>query len=55
VTLDIARRLPASRRAIQLFAAWAFTATLVAMAFYAWTLHFRVPVPAPIPSWYRAR
>ncbi|HEY0255649.1 MAG TPA: hypothetical protein VGC41_29170 [Kofleriaceae bacterium] len=54
VTVVIAQRVKtAAPRAIFLFGAWAITATLFVMAFYAWTLHVRVPVPAAIPSGYQ--
>jgi hypothetical protein len=43
------RRATISPRAIGLVAAWTLTAIVFAMLFYAWTLHFRVPVPAPLP------
>ena len=56
VTMPIARRIRvASPRALLLFGAWALTATVFVMLFYGWTLHYRVPVPAEIPSWYRPR
>lgn len=51
VALVVVRRLPAlGARAIGLVAAWALTAILFVMLFYAWTLHYRVPVPAPAPA-----
>ena len=36
-------------RAIGLVAAWVLTALAFAMLFFAWTLHYRVPIPAPLP------
>jgi hypothetical protein len=55
-TLPIARRVKAlSARAIGLATAWTVTATLLVMLHYAWTLHFRRPVPEPVPTWYQPR
>jgi hypothetical protein len=39
-------------RAFALWAAWAATAVVFAMALYTWQLAQRRPVPEPIPSWY---
>lgn len=56
ITLPIARRRKSlSARAAGLATAWAVTATLLVMLHYAWTLHFRRPVPAEVPSWYQPR
>jgi hypothetical protein len=43
------------QRTLGLFAGWALTATLFVMAYFAWTLYERRPVPSPIPDWYQAR
>ncbi len=51
VALVVVRRLPAlGARAVGLVAAWVLTAIVFVMLFYAWTLHYRVPVPAPLPE-----
>lgn len=51
VALVIARRVRViGARAIGLCAAWAVTAIVLVMLFYAWTLHYRVPTPAPLPA-----
>jgi hypothetical protein len=42
-------------RTLGLFTAWAMTATLLVIAYFAWTLYERRPVPAPIPDWYQPR
>jgi hypothetical protein len=57
VTLPLARRAkrPLSRRAAGLVTAWTITAVLLVMLHYAWTLHFRRPIPEPLPAGYRAR
>lgn len=56
VTLPIAKRFKGlSVRAAGLATAWAITAMLLVMLHYAWTLHFRRPVPAEVPSWYQPR
>ena len=56
VTLPIARRVHATGQRIPfLFGAWALTATVFVMLFYGWTLHYRIPVPAKLPSWYQPR
>lgn len=57
VTLPIARRgkKPLSARAAGLVTAWTITAVLLVMLHYAWTLHFRRPIPEPLPAGYRAR
>lgn len=57
VTLPIARRAkrPLSARAAGLVTAWTITAVLLVMLHYAWTLHFRRPIPEPLPAGYRAR
>jgi hypothetical protein len=48
VALPIARRRrEIGPRAVGLVAAWALTAIAFAMLFFAWTLHYRVPVPVP--------
>lgn len=39
-------------RAFKLWAAWAATAVVFAMALFTWQLAQRRPVPEPIPSWY---
>ena len=50
LALVIARRWPAlGARAIGLVAAWLLTVIVFVMLFYAWTLHYRVPTPAPLP------
>lgn len=52
----VARRLRGiSDRARGLLVGWAVTITALAMLHFAWTLAFRVPTPAPIPSWYQPR
>jgi len=56
VALPIARRRKSlSTRAVGLVAAWVVAAVLLVMLHYAWTLHFRHPIPEPIPSWYQPR
>ncbi len=52
----ICRKLPApSPRVLNVVVAWTASAVVFAMLFYGWTLHFRVPSPSPIPSWYQPR
>lgn len=41
-----------SERALKLWAAWAATAVLLAMAVYTFQLVGRHPNPEPLPSWY---
>ena len=54
--LTIAKRMRGvSARTLHLFTAWALTATVLVMAFYAWHLYFRVLAPEPLPSWYVPR
>ena len=57
VTLPLAKRgkKPLSSRAAGLVTAWTITAVLLVMLHYAWTLHFRRPIPEPLPAGYRAR
>ena len=57
VTLPIAKRAkkPLSNRTAGLVTAWTITALLLVMLHYAWTLHFRRPIPEPLPAGYRAR
>lgn len=56
ITLPIARRVKQlSLRTIGLVTAWTVTAVLLVMLHYAWTLHFRRPIPEPIPTWYQPR
>ena len=57
VTLPLAKRgkKPLSERAAGLVTAWTITAVLLVMLHYAWTLHFRRPIPEPLPAGYRAR
>ena len=56
ISLPIAKRFKTlSVRAVGLATAWAVTAMLLVMLHYAWTLHFRRPVPAEIPTWYQPR
>ena len=57
VTLPLAKRgtKPLSARAAGLLTAWTITAVLLVMLHYAWTLHFRRPIPEPLPAGYHAR
>ncbi|HEY4241910.1 MAG TPA: hypothetical protein VGM88_18945 [Kofleriaceae bacterium] len=56
VTFAIARKLPpAAPRWLVVVAGWALVTTTFVILYFAWTLHFRVPVAAPIPTWYQAR
>ena len=57
VTLPLAKRArnPLSSRAVGLVTAWTLTAVLLVMLHYAWTLHFRRPIPEPLPAGYSAR
>ena len=57
VSLVVVRRIktPLSERAAGLLTAWALTFTVLVIMYYAWTLFFRHPTPAPIPDWYRPR
>ncbi len=56
ITLPIARRVKSiSLRAVGLLTAWTVTAVLLVMLHYAWTLHFRRPIPEPVPTWYQPR
>lgn len=49
----IGRRLATiSARSFGLWAAWAATATLLAMGVYTYQLAMRRPNPEPLPSWY---
>lgn len=57
VTVAIGRRkkTPFESRTLGLCAAWALTATLLVIAYFAWTLYERRPVPSPLPDWYQPR
>ncbi len=56
VALPIAKRVTSiSLRMVGLITAWTVTAVLLVMLHYAWTLHFRRPIPEPVPSWYQPR
>lgn len=56
ISLAIARRFKSlSERTAGLLIAWAITFTVLVIMYYAWTLYFRHPTPAPIPDWYRPR
>lgn len=56
LALPIAKRFKSlSTRAVGLATGWALTAMLLVMLNYAWTLHFRRPVPAELPTWYQPR
>ncbi len=57
VALPFVRRIktPLSERTAGLLTAWALTITVLVIMYYAWTLYFRHPTPAPIPDWYRPR
>ncbi len=56
LVLVVTRRVRAiSDRLVGLLCAWALTLTLLVMLYYAWTLFWRVPVPEPLPDWYRPR
>ncbi len=56
ISLAVARRFKSlSERTAGLLAAWAITFTVLVIMYYAWTLYFRHPTPAPIPDWYRPR
>lgn len=56
IVLPIARRFSSlSVRLAGLVTAWAITAVLLVTLHYAWTLHFRRPVPAELPRWYQPR
>src|SRR4051812_7726049 len=56
LTLPIARRMKRiSSRALGLATAWLVTAVLLVMLHSAWTLHFRRPIPEPLPTWYQPR
>lgn len=56
-SLAVVRRIkrPLSERTAGLLIAWALTFTVLVMMYFAWTLIFRHPTPAPIPDWYRPR
>lgn len=55
-TMLIARRLQrVSLTARRLLLAWAVTVIVFAMFYFVWTLYLRVPMPEPIPDWYRPR
>lgn len=56
IVLPLAKRAKGiSARTIGLVTAWAVTAVVLVMLHYAWTLHFRRPIPAPVPTWYQPR
>jgi len=57
ITLAITPRIKRdlSPRVAGLLAAWAITLTVLVILYFAWTLYFRHPTPAPIPDWYRPR
>lgn len=44
-----------SDRSVDLFTAWAVTATLLAVVHFGWSLYFRQPAAAPLPDWYVPR
>lgn len=56
-SLAIAGRIksPLSERTAGLLTAWALAFTVLGIMYYAWTLYFRVPTPAPLPDWYQPR
>src|SRR5206468_3023621 len=56
IALPLAKRkkTPLSPRTAGLVTAWTITAVLLVMLHYAWTLHFRRPIPEPLPAGYRA-
>jgi hypothetical protein len=41
----LVRRRQISTQTLGLVVAWMLTATVIAMLFYAWTLHYRIPAP----------
>ncbi len=51
----VRNRATITARMLGLFAGWAIIAILFVMLYYGWTLHHRVPVASPIPSWYQPR
>jgi hypothetical protein len=56
VALPLARRAKSiSARVLGLVTAWTVTAVLLVMLHYAWSLHFRRPLPEPMPTWYQPR
>jgi hypothetical protein len=54
VTRRVLRRDPTSAT-VTLFGAWTITLAGFAIAFFAWHLANRTPIPPPIPSWYQPR
>jgi hypothetical protein len=51
IALPLAKRAKGiSTRAVGLVTAWTLTAVLLVMLHYAWTLHFRRPMPEPLPT-----
>jgi len=56
IALPLAKRAKSiSARALGLITAWTITAVLLVMLHYAWSLHFRRPIPEPVPTWYQPR
>ena len=56
IALPLAKRAKGiSTRIVGLVTAWTLTAVLLVMLHYAWTLHFRRPMPEPVPTWYVPR
>lgn len=53
--LVVRRRERVSLTTRRLLLAWAVTVALFAMFYFVWTLYLRVPMPEPIPDWYRPR
>jgi hypothetical protein len=51
----LARRVRLREGLVRLLAAWALTLTVAVMAFYAWQLAFRNPVPEPFPPGHEKR
>jgi MFS family permease len=55
VAMLVGRRARPPRRLAAIAVGWALAATAFAMLYFAWTLHYRVPVPPPQPAWYHPR
>jgi hypothetical protein len=56
ISLPLAKRAKViSTRTVGLITAWTLTAVLLVMLHYAWTLHFRRPMPEPLPTWHVPR
>ncbi|CAN5780327.1 hypothetical protein BH11MYX2_BH11MYX2_14700 [soil metagenome] len=56
-SLAITKRIKAdlSPRMAGLLAAWALGMIVLCIMYFTWTLVFRVPSPAPLPTWYIPR